>query len=156
MTIKAENYNIAKQATRTVDIIDVYQGEFRVNGEHITNLSDLKLQGKRIILGSAGDPLFPFEAKFENFLALLLKLGEHQFESLHITTCSPLLLVALPILKNLGERLQVSLKVYSEQDLVKRVNPRVRFPRKKEVYQLAKVLRENNIEVNLKSVIGVP
>lgn len=65
-------------------------------------------------------------------------------------------MVALPILKGMRPRLSVTLKTYPDQHLVKRVNRRIQFPRISEVQQLAELLMENEIEVNLKPIIGVP
>jgi len=128
--------------TETVRI-DLKEGGIEINGEFHKELPQGLLKNKKVILGTESDPLFPFEKTLAPCLSLLKMLASETYQSIELRTCSPLILLATPVLKQFKEKLLVCLKVHSEAET------KISLPRKNEIIEVAKVLREHSLVVRV-------
>jgi len=139
----------AKQKTRHLQLSKEGSSYDRLTGIE-DKLKRLSRQGKlatsRVIFGSKEDPFHPFEGKFDISLKVLKLFENYEVGHLLIQTRSPLVVIAIPRLKNLSERLTVSIPVESNmQSVFDAYCPGL--PRIQERLSAAKTLRAFGIEV---------
>jgi len=116
------------------------------------NLMRLSKQGilrqAQIYFGVTTDPFLPFEGKFDasmKFLDLFLKYTPGM---LTVQTRSPLIVIAMPVLKRLGSHASVTIGIEtSDEASVRRYTPGL--PRIEERLKAVNALRRFGVEVNL-------
>ena len=89
------------------------------------------------ILGCNEDPFFPFEGKFEASLKALELIALAKPKRIIIQTRSPLAVLALPLIKSLGERVVVRIAFEAASDAIQsthfpelpRISERMKFAR---------------------------
>jgi DNA repair photolyase len=74
------------------------------------------LSNATIVLGTAVDPFLPFENKFEVSSRFLSLFERYQPARLIVQTRSPLIVIALPVLKRLAKRLIVTVPLETGDD----------------------------------------
>lgn len=116
---------------------------------HLMRLSQQGvLSRSTIFFGSYTDPFFPFEGKFDASMRFLELFQRYTPGHLVVQTRSPLLVIALPVLKRLGKHVSVTLGVETNQEeSVLRYTPGL--PRIEERLKTATALRRFGVEVNL-------
>ncbi len=98
--------------------------------------------------GTLEDPFSPFSGKFDASMRFLELFNRFVPGQLVVQTRSPLVVIALPVLKKLGKRAAVTIGVETgSQDSVERYTPGL--PPIGERLRAASVLRRFNIEVTL-------
>lgn len=106
------------------------------------------LGGSTIYLGVSTDPYLPFDGKFEASMKFLNLFQRYVPGMLVVQTRSPLIVIAMPVLRKLGRQVAVTLGVETNQeDAVQRYTPG--FPRISERLKVADALRKFGIEVTL-------
>lgn len=106
------------------------------------------LGSSQIFFGTATDPFFPFEGKFDASIKFLELFQRYTPGMLTVQTRSPLIVIAMPILKKLGCRAAVTLGVETHlEESVRRYTPG--FPRIEERLKTAQALRRFGVEVTL-------
>ena len=116
---------------------------------HLMRLSQQGVLGQAtIFFGSYADPFFPFEGKFDASMRFLELFQRYTPGHLTVQTRSPLLVIALPVLKRLGKHVSVTLGIEThEEESVLRYTPGL--PRVEERLKTATALRRFGVEVNL-------
>ncbi len=116
---------------------------------HLMRLSEQGVLNKAtIFFGSYTDPFFPFEGKFDASMRFLEIFQRYTPGHLVVQTRSPLLVIALPVLKRLGKHVSVTLGIETnKEESVLRYTPGL--PRIEERLKMATALRRFGIEVNL-------
>lgn len=116
------------------------------------NLMRLSSQGvlrqATIYLGTTTDPFFPFEGKFDASMKFLELFTRYTPGMLVVQTRSPLIVIAMPVLRKLGHRAAVTIGVETCcEESVQRYTPGL--PRIEERLKAATTLRRFNVEVTL-------
>jgi DNA repair photolyase len=116
---------------------------------HLQRLSmSGELSKSEIIFGVHQDPFHPFEGHFDNSMKLLELFARYVPGHLTVQTRSPLLVIALPILKRLGNKLSVNISIETNcEESVSKYTPGL--PRIEERYKLCTALRRFGIETNI-------
>lgn len=117
-----------------------------------THLQRLSRQGvlsrAAIFFGSANDPMYPFEGKFDIALRLLEVFQRYPPGLLILQTRSPLLVIAMTALKALSERLVVTIGVETNDEAaVRRYTPGLAAA--EERLKMARTLKRFHIPVHL-------
>jgi len=106
------------------------------------------LASSTIYFGTTTDPFFPFEGKFDASMKFLQLFERYTPGLLVIQTRSPLLVIAMPVLKKLGNRAAVTIAIETPLDeMVKRYTPG--FTRVEERLRAATALRRFGVEVSM-------
>lgn len=116
------------------------------------NLSRLSQAGElastEIVFGSFTDPFHPFHGKFDISIKMLELFSRYVPGHLTIQTRSPLVVIALPVLKRLGSRVSVNFGIETlDEQSVLRYTPGL--PRVEERLKAITALRRFGIETNI-------
>ena len=113
------------------------------------------LGSSTIYFGTSTDPFFPFEGKFDASMKFLQLFQRYTPGLLVVQTRSPLLVIAMPVLKKLGDRAAVTIAVETSQDdMVRRYTPG--FTRIEERLRTATALKRFGVEVTLQVAPVLP
>jgi hypothetical protein len=108
-----------------------------------------------IVFGTTTDPFFPFEGKFDASIRFLELFQRYQPGLLTIQTRSPLIVIAMPVLKKLGSRVSVTLGIETPlEESVQRYTPGL--PRIEERLKTATALRRFGVQVALQVAPVLP
>jgi hypothetical protein len=108
-----------------------------------------------VIIGFEEDPCHPFAPRFERTMRLLEQLAQASPRSVTINTRSPLLVLALPVLKSFEERLTVNVALETHDDeFAQRYLPEL--PRPSERIKLIRALKTFEINVTIQVSPVVP
>jgi DNA repair photolyase len=123
---------------------------------HLMRLSQNgELGTSEIIFGCYSDPFFPFQGKFDVSIKALELFARYVPGHLTIQTRSPLLVIALPVLKRLGNRVTVSVAVETnDENSVYRYTPGL--PRIEERLKMVTALRRFGIETAIQVAPVLP
>jgi hypothetical protein len=115
-------------------------------------LSRLSKQGvlssSTVYFGTTTDPFLPFEGKFDASMKFLDIFQRYQPGMLVIQTRSPLVVIAMPVLRKLGKQAAVTIGIETcDEKMVQRYTPTL--PRVQERLKTANALRNFGIEVTL-------
>ncbi len=123
---------------------------------HLMRLSRQGILSRSVIyFGTTTDPFFPFEGKFDASMKFLELFKRYTPGQLIVQTRSPLLVIAMPVLKKLGQHVSVTLGVETNIDEVsRRYTPTL--PRVSERLQCARALRRFGVEVTLQVAPVLP
>ena len=115
----------------------------------LEQLSRRGILGSSIIhFGTMCDPFSPFSGKFDASMRFLELFQRFLPGQLVVQTRSPLIVIALPVLRKLGSRAAVTIGIESPlQEAADRYTPG--FPQVSERLRAATVLRRFNVEVTL-------
>ena len=116
---------------------------------HLTRLSKQGiLRTSTIYFGTTTDPFYPFEGKFDASMRFLELFQKYTPGLLVVQTRSPLLVIAMPVFKRLGNHAAVTIGIESHlESSVERYTPGL--PRVEERLKTATALRRFGIEVTL-------
>lgn len=104
------------------------------------------LRETEFYFGVNSDPLHPFEGRFDLSMKILELFQRYVPGKLYVQTRSPLIVLALPILKKLGEHVAVHIAVEThKEDIVQRYTPN--FPKAEERFKAALALKRFGVEV---------
>ena len=113
------------------------------------------LRQTHIVLGSTTDPFYPFDSKFDGTMKFLSLFKKYTPGLLTIQTRSPLIVLAMPILTQLGRRAAVTMGIETmDEEVVRRYTPGL--PRAEERLKAARALRSFGIEVTLQVAPVLP
>jgi DNA repair photolyase len=117
--------------------------------KHLMRLSRQGVLGtSTIYFGTTTDPFFPFEGKFDASMKFLSLFERYAPGLLVVQTRSPLLVIAMPVLKKLQHRAAVTIAIETPmEEMVRRYTPG--FTRVEERLRAATALRRFGIEVTL-------
>lgn len=117
--------------------------------EKLQSLSRRGLLGQCVItFGMFSDPFYPFEGKFDVSMKFLELFQQYRPGLLQIQTRSPLAVIAMPILKKLGDACTVTIGLETHrEDLARRYTPEL--PRVEERLKMARALRNFGVPVQL-------
>lgn len=105
------------------------------------------LKNAQIFFGVTTDPFHPFEGKFDASMRFLEMFSKYTPGHLVIQTRSPLLVIAMPALKRLGERVTISYGIESSrEDILSDLTPDM--PRLSERLKAMQAFRRFGIEVH--------
>ena len=108
-----------------------------------------------IIFGCYSDPFFPFQGKFDLSIKALELFARYVPGHLTIQTRSPLLVIALPVLKRLGNKVTVSVAVETnDESSVCRYTPGL--PRIEERLKMVTALRRFGVETAIQIAPVLP
>lgn len=108
-----------------------------------------------VYFGVNSDPFHPFESRFDASMKFLKLFERFSVGQLVLQTRSPLLVVAMPILKKLGSRLVVTIPVEtSSPESAAKYTPHL--PRLSERLRVASVLRRFGIKVHMQVAPMLP
>lgn len=114
-----------------------------------------ELSASVICFGVSTDPFFPFEGKFDVSIKALELFAEYTPGKLIVQTRSPLIVLAMPVLKSLGERLIVTVPVESHrQDLLDAYSPAL--PRIEDRLGAIRALRACGVKVCIQAAPILP
>ena len=124
--------------------------------KHLMKLSKAGLLGQsEIIFGNTTDPFYPFEGKFDASMKFLELFQRYTPGMLHIQTRSPLIVIAMPVLKRLGKRVAVTIGIETNKDeVISKLTPGL--PRVEERLKAATALRRFGVEVTLQVAPVLP
>lgn len=106
------------------------------------------LRSSTVYLGTTTDPFHPFEGKFDASMKFLDLFTRYTPGMLIVQTRSPLIVIAMPVLRKLGSRAAVTIGVETcLEESVRRYTPGL--PRIEERLKAATALRRFNVEVTL-------
>ncbi len=106
------------------------------------------LRNTTIYFGVTTDPFFPFDGKFDGSMKFLELFQKYTPGLLVVQTRSPLLVIAMPVFKRLGQHAAVTLGIETcDEESVQRYTPG--FPQIEERLKAASTLRRFGIEVTL-------
>jgi len=116
---------------------------------HLMRLSRDGILGSAIIhFGCTSDPFFPFDGKFDASMKFLELFQRYTPGMLIVQTRSPLLVIAMPVLKRLGKHVSVTLGLETCLDeSVSRYTPG--YPKVQERLKAAAALRNFGVKVNI-------
>jgi len=116
---------------------------------HLMRLSQQGVLGSaEVYFGTTTDPFFPFEGKFDASMKFLELFKRYTPGLLTVQTRSPLLVIAMPVLKKLGEHAAVTIGIETcDEEVVRKYTPGL--PRITERLQCARALRRFGVEVTL-------
>jgi hypothetical protein len=124
------------------------------NPLHALELQLMKLSQKGVlsesemIFGLTTDPFFPFEGKFDASIRFLELFQRYTPQSITIQTRSPLIVIAMPILRKLGNRASVTIGIETHlEESSQRYTPGL--PRVEERLKTAAALRRFGVEVTV-------
>jgi DNA repair photolyase len=101
-----------------------------------------------LVMGAATDPFLPFEGKFETSMQSLEAIKQYPPGRLLIQTRSPLLVIALPVLKALGSNCTVTVPIETPlEEMVRRYTPSL--PGFEERLKLIRALRSFGVDVHV-------
>ncbi len=113
------------------------------------------LSSATIFFGTTTDPFFPFEGKFDASMKFLQLFERYTPGLLVVQTRSPLVVIAMPVFKKLGNRAVVTVPIETPlADSVARYTPG--FPRVDERIKMASALRNMGVEVTLQVAPVLP
>ena len=123
---------------------------------HLMRLSQNgELGTSEFIFGCYADPFFPFQGKFDVSMKALELFARYVPGHLTIQTRSPLIVIALPVLKRLGHRVTVSVAVETNDEAaVYRYTPGL--PRIEERLKMITALRRFGIETAIQIAPVLP
>ena len=105
-----------------------------------------KLSSAVIYLGTLSDPFFPFEGKFDASMKFLELFQRYTPGLLKVQTRSPLIVLAMPVLKKLGKHAAVTIGIEtSDEYMAHRYTPGL--PKISERLQAARALKRFGVEV---------
>lgn len=108
-----------------------------------------------IYFGVNADPFHPFESRFDASMKFLNLFERFSAGQLVLQTRSPLLVVAMPVLRKLGSRLIVTIPVEtSSPEAVAKYTPHL--PKLSERLRVASILRKFGIKVHLQVAPMLP
>lgn len=115
----------------------------------LMRLSQLGELGSAVVhFGVTSDPFHPFAGRFDLAMKMLELFKRYQPGLLRLQTRSPLVVIAMPVLRVLGERAAVTLGIETPDDeMVQRYTPGL--PRAGERLRAASALRRFGLEVTL-------
>jgi DNA repair photolyase len=115
---------------------------------HLMRLSRQGVLASSVIyLGVSTDPFFPFEGKFDGSMKFLELFQRYTPGLLIVQTRSPLIVIAMPVLKRLGARASVTIGLETpDEEAVRRYTPG--FPRVADRLKTATALRRFGVEVS--------
>ncbi|MBX7138153.1 MAG: hypothetical protein K1X83_09225 [Oligoflexia bacterium] len=106
------------------------------------------LRSSTIYFGVTTDPFLPFEGKFDASIKFLELFQKYTPGQLIVQTRSPLIVVAMPVLRRLGKHATVTLGLETDDEqALQRYTPGL--PRASERLRTATALRRFGVEVNL-------
>ncbi|WKZ56277.1 MAG: hypothetical protein QY326_05930 [Bdellovibrionota bacterium] len=116
---------------------------------HLQRLSRLGILSSSVIFfGTVHDPMYPFEGRFDNALKLLQVFQRYQPGVLVLQTRSPLLVIAMPALKALADRLVVTIGIETPDDsMARRYTPAI--PAAEDRFKMARTLKRFHIPVHV-------
>jgi hypothetical protein len=118
--------------------------------EHLKLLSETS-----IVFGFKSDPFHPYKQKFDSALQIIELFSIYKPKKVTIQTRSSLILLALPVLKSMGDSLLVTIALESTSDVMnKRYTPLL--PRPSERIKAARTLRSLGIHTLLQVAPLVP
>ncbi len=98
-----------------------------------------------IFLGASSDPFFPFERKFDKAMQVLALFERYVPGLLVVQTRSPLVVLALPVLKKLGDHCCVRVGIETPHpEIASKYTPHL--PRIEERWKLLRTLKKFGIE----------
>lgn len=113
------------------------------------------LRSTTVYLGSARDPFFPFEKRFDTSMKILSLFERYLPGRLVVQTRSPLVVIAMPVLRKLGSAVGVTIAVEtSDDDVVRKYTPGL--PRITDRLQASRALRRLGVEVTLQAAPLLP
>jgi len=113
------------------------------------------LRQTHIVLGSTTDPFYPFDSKFDGTMKFLSLFKKFTPGLLTVQTRSPLIVLAMPILTQLGRSAAVTIGIETpDEEVVRRYTPGL--PRTEERLKAARALRSFGIEVTLQVAPVLP
>lgn len=113
------------------------------------------LRDTSIYFGVTTDPFLPFEGKFDASMKFLELFQKYTPGLLVVQTRSPLLVIAMPVLKRLGQHAAVTLGIETcDEESVQRYTPGL--PRLEERLKTASTLRRFGVEVTLQVAPVLP
>ena len=123
---------------------------------HLIRLSQAGELGRsEIIFGYQSDPFHPFAGKFDFSIKALELFTRYIPGHLTVQTRSPLLVIALPVLKRLGKKVSVSIGIETpDEKSVARYTPGL--PRVEERLKLATALRRFEVPVSIQVAPVLP
>jgi hypothetical protein len=123
---------------------------------HLMHLSKQGvLRTSAIYFGNSTDPFFPFEGKFDASMRFLELFQKYTPGMLVVQTRSPLVVIAMPVLRKLGPHAAVTIGVETCLDqAVDRYTPRL--PAVRERLQAANSLRRLGVEVTIQVAPVLP
>lgn len=107
-----------------------------------------RLRNSVVVIGCNEDPFEPFDVKFHLTAALLSYLADSEVAQVIINTRSPLVLLAMPALRVLGERVTVCFALEALSDAIHELYFH-HTPRPSERIRAAHTLRELGVAVSL-------
>jgi hypothetical protein len=116
---------------------------------HLMRLSQQgELSCAEMIFGTTTDPFFPFEGKFDASIRFLELFQRYSPGSLTIQTRSPLIVIAMPVLRKLGSRASVTIGIETPlEESALRYTPGL--PRVEERFKTAAALRRFGVPVTI-------
>jgi len=116
---------------------------------HLMRLSRDGILGSAIIhFGCTSDPFFPFDGKFDASMKFLELFQRYTPGMLVVQTRSPLIVIAMPVLKRLGKHASVTIGLETcLEESVARYTPA--YPRVEERLKAATALRNFGVSVNM-------
>lgn len=127
------------------------QNPFHELEKNLIRLSKQGLLGSATIyFGTTTDPFYPFEGKFDASIKFLELFTRYTPGMLVVQTRSPLIVIAMPVLRKLGSRASVTIGVETcDEEAVRRYTPGL--PRIEERLKTASALRNFGVEVCLQA-----
>lgn len=124
--------------------------------KHLMRLSGQGILERSIIhLGVTTDPFHPFEGKFDGSMKFLELFKKYTPGLLVVQTRSPLIVVAMPVLRRLGNKCIVTLGIETpSEEAAARYTPGL--PRVAERLKTARALRNFGIKVNIQVAPVLP
>jgi DNA repair photolyase len=114
-----------------------------------------ELQDSITIFGVDADPFHPFEARFDMSMKFLNLFEKYSAGQLVIQTRSPLLVIAMPVLRQLKDRLLVTIPIEtSSPEAVAKYTPHL--PKLSERLRVASVLRRFGIPIHMQVAPMLP
>jgi len=122
----------------------------------LMNLSERGILSRaHIVLGTTTDPFFPFDNKFDCSMKFLSLFQRYIPGLLTVQTRSPLIVLAMPILKKLGKHAAVTMCIETnDEDAIRRYTPGL--PRAAERLKAARALRSFGVDVTLQVAPVLP
>jgi DNA repair photolyase len=116
---------------------------------HLMRLSQQgELSSAEMIFGTTTDPFFPFEGKFDASIRFLELFQRYAPGLLTIQTRSPLIVIAMPVLRKLGARASVTIGIETSlEESAQRYTPGL--PRVEERLKTAAALRRFGVPVTI-------
>ncbi|RMD84351.1 MAG: hypothetical protein D6808_07140 [Candidatus Dadabacteria bacterium] len=113
------------------------------------------LRKSHIIFGTFTDPFHPFDSKFDASMKFIEIFRRYTPGLLTIQTRSPLIVIALPILKKLKRRVSVTIAIETPDERVcRKLTPTL--PQPEERFKVAKTLKKFGVEVTLQVAPVLP